>query len=266
MNLGLFAYVCNMPRFFVEVAYKGTAYQGFQVQDNASSVQQVVDQALSTLFRTPIATTGSSRTDAGVHALRNFMHFDTDLPMHPQAVYKLNAILPRDIVLNNLYAVHDEAHSRFDATYREYKYFVYASKNPFLNDRGYFFPYTIDIALMHEAAAVLKEYTDFESFSKRNSQVFTYNCRIEKSEWYYDESLQCWVYNVRANRFLRGMVRGLVATMLKVGRGKLSIADFRAIIEGKDCTRAWFDSPPQGLFLVDVGYPEGLLQAVPQTR
>ncbi len=258
----MFAYVCNMPRFFVEVAYKGTNYQGFQIQDNANTVQEEVDKALSTLFRAPILTTGSSRTDAGVHALRNFMHFDTELPLHPQTVYKLNAILPKDIVLNDLYAVPDTAHSRFDALHREYKYFVYPTKNPFLYDRGYFFPYTIDIDLMQQAADLLKEYQDFESFSKRNSQVFTYNCQIEKSEWYFDQSLQCWVYNVKANRFLRGMVRGLVATMLKVGRGKLTLNDFRKIVEGKDCTKAWFDSPPQGLFLVDVGYPPGLLQSV----
>lgn len=246
-----------MARYFLEVSYKGTAYSGFQTQENAITVQSEVERALGVLERREIRLTGSSRTDAGVHARQNFFHFDTEEGLHPQFIYKVNAILPADIVVRGLYKVPPEAHVRFDAVAREYKYFIYAQKNPFLADRAYFFPYRIDRQALQEAARVLMEYTDFTSFSKRNTQVKTFLCKIEVSEWIEEEG--CLVYHVVANRFLRGMVRALTATMLQVGRGKLDLAGFRAIIEAKDCTTASFAVPAHGLFLERVifSYPLG---------
>ena len=196
--------------------------------------------------------TGSSRTDAGVHALQNFFHFDYEGIVNPKFVYKINAILPADIVVKNIRQVSNEAHCRFDALSREYKYFIYQHKNPFLADRAYYFPFTLDVELMQQAAAILKEYSDFTSFSKRNTQVKTFQCSILESHWIEENG--CLVYNVKANRFLRGMVRALTATMLKVGRGKISLDEFRQVIEAKDCTKASFAVPAHGLFLISVAY------------
>ncbi|GEP90825.1 tRNA pseudouridine38-40 synthase [Chitinophaga terrae (ex Kim and Jung 2007)] len=249
-----------MNRYFIEVAYKGAAYSGFQVQENAHTVQAEVDRALSILFRETIVSTGSSRTDAGVNAYQNFLHFDTELPLHPQFIYKINAILPDDVVLNGVYAVPPDANSRFAALSRAYEYTLYTKKDPFLQDRGYFFPYRLDIAALQEAASIITEYTDFTTFSKRNTQVKTFLCNIMESQWSTEGHRI--VYNVKANRFLRGMVRGLVGTMLRVGRGKLSLSEFRAVIESKDCTRADFAVPPQGLFLMQVNYPDRLLEPI----
>ncbi|GAA0536385.1 tRNA pseudouridine(38-40) synthase TruA [Chitinophaga japonensis] len=247
-------------RYFIEVSYKGTTFAGFQVQENADTVQAAIDRALSILFRDRIVTTGSSRTDAGVHALQNFLHFDTALPLHPQFLYKINAILPQDIVLKAVYQVPPDAHARFAALGRSYEYYLYTRKDPFMRDRGYYFPYRIDLDKLEAAAAIVKDYTDFTTFSKRNTQVKTFLCAIQESYWTVKDTH--FVYNVAANRFLRGMVRGLVGTMLRVGRGRLSLEEFRQVIEGRDCTRADFAVPPQGLFLVQVAYPEGLLDRV----
>jgi len=196
--------------------------------------------------------TGSSRTDAGVHALQNFLHFDYEPALHPHFVYKVNAILPDDIVVKSISPVIADAHCRFDAISREYKYYIYQQKNPFLKGRAFFFPYKLDIDKMQEAAAIVREYTDFTSFSKRNTQVKSFDCNIIESKWLLQDN--CLVYNVKANRFLRGMVRALTATILKVGRNKLSLDEFRVIIQAKDCTKASFAVPAHGLFLMKVEY------------
>jgi tRNA pseudouridine38-40 synthase len=241
-------------RYFLEVAYKGTNYSGFQSQENANTVQAEVEKAFSVLQRDKVLMTGSSRTDTGVHAKQNFFHFDYEAELHPQFTYKLNAILPADIVIKSLKPVGAEAHCRFDAVAREYCYFIYRHKNPFLQDRAYYFPYKLDVDAMQVAAGIIKEYQDFTSFSKRNTQVKTFECKILHSEWEWQD--ECLVYHVKGNRFLRGMVRALTATMLKIGRGKLGMDDFRAIIEARDCTKASFAVPPHGLFLICVEYPE----------
>jgi tRNA pseudouridine38-40 synthase len=239
-------------RYFLELTYKGTRYSGFQSQENANTIQAEVEKAFEILQRDAVKMTGSSRTDAGVHALQNFFHFDYGGAVNPHLVYKMNAILPEDIVVKDLKPVDGEAHCRFDAVAREYKYFIYRHKEPFLKDRAFFFPYKLDVEAMQSAAAVLKEYNDFTSFSKRNTQVKTFMCRISESNWAWEDD--CLVYRVRADRFLRGMVRALTATMLKVGRGKMGLDEFRSIIEARDCTRASFAVPAQGLFLVGVSY------------
>jgi tRNA pseudouridine38-40 synthase len=241
-----------MARYFLEVSYRGTAYSGFQSQENANTIQQEVEQAFRTLQRESVSLTSSSRTDAGVHALQNFFHFDFDLPLHEQFIYKINAILPADIVVKSVRSVAGDAHCRFDATSRAYEYFIYRGKDPFLQDRAWYFPYTINIDLLQEAAQALQEYRDFTSFSKRNTQVKTFDCTIMESKWMQQQ--HGLVFRVRANRFLRGMVRALVATMLQVGRGTITLQDFRAIIDARDCTRASFAAPAHGLFLVEVSY------------
>jgi len=241
-----------MPRYFIEVAYKGTNYSGFQIQQNANAVQAEVEKAMRIYYRKEFVLTGSSRTDAGVHAFQNFFHFDTETPL-ADASYHLNAILPADIVIKRIFPVADTMHCRFSALSREYRYNVYQQKDPFLVDKAYFFPYSLDIDKMQQAAALLAVCRDFASFSKRNSQAKTTVCQVTKSEWRLSDGML--VYNVTANRFLRGMVRGMVGTMLRVGRGKLSLEQFNGIIEAKDCTKADFSTPPEGLFLVKVSFP-----------
>jgi tRNA pseudouridine38-40 synthase len=241
-----------MSRYFLEVAYKGTNYSGFQSQHNANTVQAEIEKAFSILQRAEIVLTGSSRTDAGVHALQNFFHFDYEGEINSHFAYKMNAILPNDIVVKGLKLVEQEAHCRFDAVSREYKYFIYRHKDPFLEDRAFYFPYKLDMGIMKEAAGIIAEYSDFTSFSKRNTQVKTFLCRIMASSWGVEGD--CLVYKVQADRFLRGMVRALTATMLKIGRGKMSLDEFRQVIEMKDCTKASFAVPARGLFLVAVNY------------
>jgi len=246
-----------MARYFLELAYRGTSFSGFQSQENAVTIQSELERGLEVLHRTPFSLTGSSRTDAGVHALQNFFHFDRDEPLHPQAIYKLNAILPADIVVKNIYTVGADSHCRFDALSRSYGYRIYRSKNPFLSDRSYYYPYALDMDRMQEAASILKGYADFTSFSKRNTQVKTFVCQLEESGWIQEG--EEWVYRVRSNRFLRGMVRALTSTMLLVGRGKISVREFEAIIEARNCERASFAAPAHGLFLEAVHYPPDLL-------
>jgi len=251
-----------MARYFIEVFYKGTGYSGFQTQHNANTIQAEIEKAIEILKKEKIVLTGSSRTDSGVHALQNYFHFDSALDYsHDKAIYNLNAILPADIGVRKIIRVNDAAHCRFDAITREYKYFVYRTKNPFLKDRAFYYPYTLDILQLQAAAEIIKEYTDFTSFSKRNTQVKTFNCKILESNW--EQEGDCLVYHVRANRFLRGMVRALTATMLKTGRGKQTLGDFRAVIEAKNCTAASFSVPAHGLFLISVAYPANYLNVAP---
>jgi tRNA pseudouridine38-40 synthase len=240
-------------RYFIEVSYNGAAYSGFQTQKNANTIQAEVEKALLILLKQPVVLTGSSRTDAGVHALQNFFHFDALDSLSEEIIYNLNAILPGDIVIKKIIRVKDDAHSRFDALSREYKYYIYQEKNPFLTETAYYYPYKLDFNLLNEASSLIKQYSDFTSFSKRNTQVSSFICTINETRWFIDGN--CLVYNVKANRFLRGMVRALVATMLKVGTKKTSIHSFQQIIEAKDCTKASFSAPSKGLFLTEVRYP-----------
>ena len=240
-------------RYFLEVSYKGTNYSGFQSQINANTIQAEIEKAFRILFKKKIELTGSSRTDAGVHAYQNFFHFDTATEISSKLLYNLNAILPPDIAAKRIIRVKDDAHCRFDAASRKYKYYIYKKKDPFLRDQAFYFPYALDLDSMKEAADIIKEYSDFTSFSKRNTQTKTFECDIKESIWTIEGD--CLVYNVVANRFLRGMVRALTATMLKLGRGKMDIEMFKNIIEARDCTLATFAVPPQGLFLIGVDYP-----------
>jgi len=240
-----------MPRYFVEVSYMGTGYSGFQVQKNANSVQAEVEKALLIFYKKTFELTGSSRTDAGVHALQNFFHFDTDSAINDDS-YNLNAILPADIVIKKIFRVDDDAHCRFDAVSREYRYYIFSEKNPFLQDRAYYYPYPVNLDLVQKVAAEVLKQQDFTSFSKRNTQVKSFLCNIHESEWIVEKD--CIVYKIKANRFLRGMVKGLVGTMLQVGREKITEEEFGNIFLSKDCTKADFSVPSAGLFLCKVEF------------
>jgi tRNA pseudouridine38-40 synthase len=255
-------------RYFIETSYKGTAYSGFQVQQNSNTIQAEVEKALTVFFKQSFALTGSSRTDAGVHALQNYFHFDAEkelvhdlkterssrLSGLEKSTYHLNAILPSDIVIRRIFRVADDAHCRFDAVSREYQYFIYKSKDPFLEDRAYYFPYNADIGKLRDCAEIILLHKDFTSFSKKNTQVHNFICDIQNSEW--TEEKNTLIYSVKSNRFLRGMVKALVGTMLRVATQKISVDEFKNIIESRDCTGADFSVPSNGLFLVKVTYPD----------
>jgi tRNA pseudouridine38-40 synthase len=246
-----------MPRYFIEVAYKGTNYSGFQVQENAKTIQGEIEKAFKTIHRAPVELTGSSRTDAGVHAHQNFFHFDFEGALNPQFIYKMNALLPRDIALKCLIQMPPIAHCRFDATSREYIYNLHQFKDPFLQATSLYFPYKLEIDLMHQASELLKQQTNFFAFSKTNTQVKNFSCRIIKSQWIVGENTL--TYNIEANRFLRGMVRAITATLLKIGRHKLSISEFEQLFTTE--ARAGYSVPAHGLFLTKVNYPENYFPA-----
>ncbi|MBX2931778.1 MAG: tRNA pseudouridine(38-40) synthase TruA [Chitinophagaceae bacterium] len=248
-----------MPRYFIEVAYLGTNYSGFQVQKNANSIQSEIEKALHTVVKKEVKVTGSSRTDAGVHALQNYFHFDEDEVIDKKKVYNLNAVLPFDITVKSLSIVKPNAHARFDAIAREYKYFISPQKNPFSVGKAWLYPYKINMQKLQKAAAILLEYNNFQSFSKKHTQVNNYLCTLQLSEWYYENDLL--VYHVKGNRFLRGMIKGLVSTMLLVGRNKISEQDFIQIIEANNNMQADFTAPSEGLFLCSVQYPDEVFES-----
>jgi tRNA pseudouridine38-40 synthase len=249
-----------MQRYFLEIAYKGTNYSGFQVQHNANTIQAEIEKALAILFKQSFNLTGSSRTDAGVHALQNFFHFDTSINITEKKLYNINALLPHDIVAKNFFKTADNAHCRFDAISREYKYFLYRKKNPFLRETAYHYPYKLNVEILQQAAQLITKHNDFTAFSKRRTQVKHFLCSIHHSQWIHEN--ECLVYNVIANRFLRGMIRGLVGTMLKVATGAITLEQFNQIIENKNSADVDFSAPAHGLFLVKVNYKEGMLRSL----
>lgn len=246
-----------MPRYFIEVAYDGTNYKGFQIQPNAATIQGALEQALKTFYKTPISLTGSSRTDAGVHALQNFFHFDSELPIAAKHIYNLNALLPQDIAVNNIFLVAADAHCRFNALSRTYRYYIAETKDPFSLNRSYHYPFKLNEDLLHQAAEVIKQQTNFESFSKHHTQVRTFHCNIFNSLW--QRQNKQWVYTVEANRFLRGMVKGLVGTMLQVSRTNISLPAFEQLFQAVATRDVDFSAPSKGLFLVQVQFPSNLM-------
>jgi len=243
----------GMQRYFIELAYKGTAYCGFQIQDTGKTIQSSITEALQTVFRIPFELTGSSRTDAGVHAAQNFFHVDTTVEISEQHIYNLNAVLPKDIVIKQIFPVSQTAHCRFDAISRTYQYTITQSKAPFLIETAWLYPYKLNLEALNEGANMVLAYSDFTSFSKRNTQVKTFICQIQHSKWVERDGLL--VYEVKSNRFLRGMIRGLVATMLKLGTGSITAANFQSILDAKDCSKAYFSAPAHGLCLMEVAFP-----------
>lgn len=247
-----------MNRYFIYLGYNGKNYCGWQIQPNGLTIQQSLEEALATLLRRPVPVVGAGRTDAGVHARLMVAHFDWDEPLDdlPFLTEKLNRLLPRDIAVYRIVPVIPEAHARFDATSRTYRYYITNSKNPFNYDFVYRIPARLDFDAMNEACSVLFDYIDFTSFSKLHTDVKTNNCRIEQASW--EKEGDVLVFTIRADRFLRNMVRAIVGTLLEVGRGKLTVSGFRGVIEAKDRGKAGTSVPGHALFLTEVTYPEEL--------
>ncbi|MBO7119270.1 MAG: tRNA pseudouridine(38-40) synthase TruA [Bacteroidaceae bacterium] len=247
-------------RFFIILSYDGTRYHGWQIQPNGDSVQQRLQEALSTLLRQPIEVVGAGRTDTGVHARMMVAHFDLD-PTQPPLIgemvndlsYKLNKLLPQDIAVQEVRQVNEDMHARFSALARTYHYYIHTYKDPFLTAYSWQVPFKLDFEKMNEAAKVLLEYKDFTSFSKVGTDVKTNLCDLKEAFWEEVAPGQ-WRFTITANRFLRNMVRAIVGTLIEVGRGRISKEDLRRIIEAKDRCSAGESVPAKGLFLVDIKY------------
>ncbi len=242
-------------RYFIELMYDGTAYHGWQVQPNSSTVQEQINLALSTVLGEEINVVGAGRTDTGVHAKQMFAHFDSLISFNEiDLAYKLNSFLKNDISIVRVFKVEDSAHSRFDAISRKYEYLIHTNKNPFLLNKSWYFHGLLDINMMNEACKLLLNYSDFTSFSKLHTQTKTNNCSVTSALWKkVDDSL---VFTIEADRFLRNMVRAIVGTLIAVGEKKISIQDFIQIIESKDRANAGVSVPAYGLYLVNVNYPK----------
>lgn len=242
-------------RYFAEISYNGTNYHGWQIQPNANSVQAEIVKGFSVLFRSEeFSCVGCGRTDTGVHAKQFYFQFDTEENFDSELyVYKLNSILPKDIAVQRIFKVADDAHARFDATFRTYEYFVHTHKDVFLLKNSCFFPINLDMDQMNKACAELLKYDDFTSFSKVHSDAKTNICNVTRAVW--TEECNQLKFEITANRFLRNMVRAIVGTSIQVGEGKLSIDDFKEIVEAKDRGRAGKSMHGHGLYLSKVTYP-----------
>lgn len=246
-------------RYFFEIQYQGAPYAGWQSQNNATGVQQVVEDALTTIFRKPIAILGSGRTDARVHCSQQFFHADLDDSFEEQTWRtKLNSFLPATIAIRSILRVAENAHARFDATDRSYEYRITTQKNPFLEGLALHYFKSLDLSTMNEAAALLVGVHDFTSFSKVKTDVSNFICNVTAATW--EEQGELVVFYITANRFLRGMVRAIVGTLLDVGTGKLTVAEFQDIINEKDRTKAGANVSPYGLFLTGVKYPASIFK------
>ena len=241
-------------RYFIELSYNGTAYHGWQKQPNAISVQETIENALRLLLKKDISITGAGRTDTGVHAKQMFAHFDSETDFETiQIIYKLNRFLPQDISIENIKKVSAEAHARFDAISRSYTYKIATKKDVFENDFVYNFIMPLDLELMNEAGKILLAYSDFQCFSKSNTDVKTYICDIKKAKWRREKHLL--IFEITADRFLRNMVRAIVGTMINIGLGKISLDDLHQLIKSKNRSEAGYSVPAKGLSLVEICYP-----------
>lgn len=241
-------------RYFIEFAYNGKNYCGWQYQPDSPSVQETLNKALSTLLRTEIDATGAGRTDTGVHAKQMYAHFDHKENLDSAYwIQKLNSFLPKDIVVYSIVPLHHDAHARFDAVSRTYEYHIHTFKDPFIQEGSWYHFHPLDMDKMNEAATILFEYTDFQCFSKTHTDVRTFNCDVREAYWVKEGTNL--IFTITADRFLRNMVRAIVGTLTLVGLGKLSVEDFRTIIEGKDRNKAGFSVPAHGLYLTKVIYP-----------
>jgi tRNA pseudouridine38-40 synthase len=241
-------------RYFVDFSYHGASYHGWQAQPNASSVQETLAQAFSLLLATPISLMGAGRTDAGVHAKKMVAHFDSPLSVDKEhLVARLNGFLPPSIAIKNIREVKETAHARFDATSRTYEYWVHTKKDPFLETTSHYVHAPLDLLAMNAAAAQLLEHTDFECFSKSNSDVHTFLCNLYHAQW--EQKGTQLIFTISANRFLRNMVRAIVGTLLEIGMGKTTPADLEKILASKSRSEAGPSVPAKGLYLTEITYP-----------
>ncbi len=244
-------------RYFIELAYNGNRYHGWQYQPDAATVQESLEKSLSAITQETIPVVGAGRTDTGVHATQYFAHFDAEeISDKKELIYKLNSILPSDIAVYDILKVAPEAHARFDAESRSYKYYVIQQKDPFLNERSHFIKNELDIEIMNRCAESLKNYEDFKCFSKSRTDVRTYNCRIIQSYWEKQDRLL--VFHITADRFLRNMVRAIVGTLLEIGVKKLPEEALQEIIKSRDRQKAGTSVPAKALFLTGIKYPESI--------
>ncbi len=246
----------TVQRYFIEIAYNGTAYHGWQIQKNALSVQEFVNKVLSTLCRQDIETLGCGRTDTGVHARQLFAHVDIPNDMdvlNPQFLLSMNSMLPFDIMVKRFIKVAPDAHARFDATMRSYQYHIHFIKDPFLHNLSWLLRDKPDLALMNQAAAILMEYQDFSCFSKSNTKTLTNNCLIQRAEWVKTEN--GIAFHISADRFLRNMVRAIVGTLIRVGKKEMEVEDIRKVIDSKNRSVAGESVAACGLYLTEVIYP-----------
>ena len=243
-----------MPRYFIHMAYNGSRYHGYQIQPHSNSVQATVEQCLSLKLGQTVSITGCGRTDTGVHARNYYAHFDMEQELKDTEAlaHQMNAFLPEDIVIYRIWQVAPEMHARFDAVSRTYHYYITRTKNPFHINDAYFLYGDLNIAKMQEAADMLFEYEDFTSFSKVHTQVKTNNCKIMEARWLEQDGLL--VFRIKADRFLRNMVRAIVGTLLEIGKGRMTLEEFRAVIERKDRCEAGTSVPAHALFLEEVEY------------
>ena len=240
-------------RYFIELSYNGKNYHGWQIQPDVISVQEKLNKAVSTIYQEKIEVVGAGRTDTGVHASQMFAHFDTEIILKGDVPYKLNSLLPHDIVVSKVFAVADEKHARFTAISRSYEYKIWLGSNPFLLDFSWQIPaQNLNIDRMNEAAKLLLNHTDFQTFSKVKTDVYTYNCDVTEAVW--KQNGQELTFYISANRFLRNMVRAIVGTLVDVGLDKISIAKFSEIIESKNRSNAGLSVPAKGLFLTNIKY------------
>lgn len=244
-------------RYFLEIAYLGTHYFGWQRQPSVITVQEVVEKALSTLLRKETLLVGAGRTDAGVHAKQLFAHFDTEAEFDKTDLkYRLNSFLPKDIAIKGIRRVTSEAHARFHATRRSYEYVLVTEKDPFSEGFAYWVHHAPDIAKMNKAADLLLDHKDFQCFSRSNTDVKTYYCDLSEARWNSENGRL--IFKISADRFLRNMVRAIVGTLLEVGYGKCSLEELKNILESKDRSNAGASAPAHGLYLTEVVYPETL--------
>jgi len=241
-------------RYFLFLSYHGGNYHGYQIQKNAVTVQEVLQVALGKLLRCPMETTASGRTDTGVHALQQVVHFDYDGELPNDFVYRLNGLLPQAIVANSLKKVRSDAHARFSAIKRSYAYHIKQVKSPFGTDTSYSYFQSLDLEEMQAACRIVRKTENFRSFSRVKTDVTSFECKVYEACW--EQKNDMLVFYVTANRFLRGMVRALVGTLLEIGSGKMSLQEFQKVIKSGDRRQAGRAVPPQGLFLTRVTYPE----------
>lgn len=240
-------------RYFIELAYNGTSYHGWQYQPNAASVQETLNKTISLLLGETIEVTGAGRTDTGVHAKQMFAHFDCEAWFEiSQLKHKLNSFLPKDIAVTGIIPVADDAHARFDAKKRTYEYHIHLHKEVFLENLSWYHHHQLDVDKMGQAAKLLFKYTDFQCFSKTNTDVGTFNCRISEAVW--KQTGQQLVFEISADRFLRNMVRAIVGTLVNVGLHKIGLTEFEDILKSKDRSRAGFSVPAHGLYLTKIEY------------
>jgi tRNA pseudouridine38-40 synthase len=240
-------------RYFIKLAYNGTQYHGWQYQPNAASVQETMNKAFSTILNSEISLMGAGRTDTGVHAKEMYAHFDFDAPFDiPNLIHKLNSFLPKDIVVYTIFPVADDAHTRFDATKRTYEYHINTFKDAFLQEQSWYFHQKLDLVLMNQAAKSLLKHTDFQCFSKVNTDVNTFDCTIFEAYWKQENDRL--VFTISANRFLRNMVRSIVGTLINIGLHKITLDDFETIIKNKNRDKAGFSVPAHGLYLTKIEY------------